>query len=143
MEMSGGGWYKVFGVVTNRELDPEEMVWWYRQRCGKGEKVHSVLKEDLAGGRLLSELFGANTAWWAITTLAFNLNSAMKQLALGKEWMSRRLKAVRFGVISLPGRVACHARTLIINLSRRHASFGLLCQARQRILALAQGPPGG
>ena len=45
------GWYKVSGVVTNRGVDAEELVWWYRQRCGKGEEVHSVLKEDLAGGQ--------------------------------------------------------------------------------------------
>ena len=71
-----------------------------------GEEVHSVLKEDLAGGRLPSGLFGANAAWWAITVLAFNLNSAMKQLALGQEWVSRRLKAVRFGVINLTSRTS-------------------------------------
>ena len=35
----------------------------YRQRCGKGEQVHSVLKSDLAAGRLPSGLFGANAAW--------------------------------------------------------------------------------
>ena len=143
VEMSGGGWYKVFGIVTNRDLDPQELVWWYRQRCGKGEEVHAVLKEDLAGGRLPSGLFGANAAWWAITVLAFNLNSAMKQLALGKEWVSKRLKAVRFGVINLPGRVVRHARKLVINLSRGHPSYALLGQARRRILALAHGPPGG
>ena len=38
------------GVVTNRELPGDELIRWYRQRCGKGEEVHSVLKEDLAGG---------------------------------------------------------------------------------------------
>ena len=142
MEMGEGGWYKVFGMVTNREDEPEELVWWSRQRCGKGEEVHSVLKEDLAGGRLPSGLFGANAAWWAITVLAFNLNSAMKQLALGQEWVSRRLKAVRFGVINLPGRVVRHARTLVINLSGGHPSYPVLAAARQNILALAHGPPG-
>ena len=25
MEMPGGGWYKVFGLVTNRDIDPEEL----------------------------------------------------------------------------------------------------------------------
>ena len=141
-EMGEGGWYKVFGVVTNRDLDPEELVWWSRQRCGKGEEAHSVLKEDLAGGRLPSGLFGANAAWWAITVLAFNLNSAMKQLALGQEWVSRRLKAVRFGVINLPGRVVRHARTLLINLGQGHPSYPVLVAARRSILALAHGPPG-
>ena len=142
MEMGQQGWFKVFGVVTNRDLDPEELVWWSRQRCGKGEEVHSVLKEDLAGGRLPSGLFGANAAWWAITVLAFNLNSAMKQLALGKEWVSKRLKAVRFGIIDIPGRVARHARRLIINLGQGHPSYPVLVAARQSILAMAHGPPG-
>ena len=38
--------------------------------CGKGEEVHRVLKEDLAGGRLPSGQFGVNAAWWAIAVLA-------------------------------------------------------------------------
>ena len=87
MELSNRGWYKVFGVVTNRSIAADELIWWSRQRCGKGEEVHSVLKSALAGGRLPSGLFGANTAWWAISVLAFNLNSAMKRLVLGKQWV--------------------------------------------------------
>ena len=78
MRMAGGAWHKVSGLVTNRELAGDEVVRWYRQRCGGGEQVHSVLKSDLAGGRLPSGLFGANAAWWAIAVLAFNLSSAMK-----------------------------------------------------------------
>ena len=54
MQMGDGTWYKVTGVVTNRDLPGDELIRWYRQRCGKGEEVHSVLKEDLAGGRLPS-----------------------------------------------------------------------------------------
>ena len=47
-----------------------------------GSPIHRLKKrEDLAGGRLPSGQFGANAAWWAIVVLAFNLNSAMKQLA--------------------------------------------------------------
>ena len=62
VQMSDGGWYKVTGVVTNRELAGDDLVHWYRQRCGKGEEVHGVLKDDLAGGRLPSGRFGANAA---------------------------------------------------------------------------------
>ena len=140
MELSNRGWYKVFGVVTNRSIAADELIWWSRQRCGKREEVHSVLKSDLAGGRLPSGLFGANAAWWAISVLAFNLNSAMKRLVLGGQWVGRRLKAVRFALIALPGRVMRHARRLIIRLARGHPPYELLLRARQRILALAAEP---
>ena len=140
MELSNRGWYKVFGVVTNRSIAADELIWWSRQRCGKGEEVHSVLKSDLAGGRLPSGLFGANAAWWAISVLAFNLNSAMKRLVLGGQWVGKRLKAVRLALIALPGRVMRHARRLIIRLARGHPSYELLLRARQRILALAAEP---
>ena len=141
MQMGDGGWYRVSGVVTNRDIDAEKLVWWYRQRCGKGEEVHSVLKEDLAGGRLPSGLFGANAAWWAISVLAFNLNSAVKRLVLGREWVSKRLKAVRFWVMCLPGRMVRHTRSLIIRLACGHPSYELLVSARRRLAALAHGPP--
>ena len=72
MRLGDGAWHKVFGLVTNLDFTGDELVWWSRQRCGKGEEVHGVLKDDLAGGRLPSGLFGANAAWWAIAVLAFN-----------------------------------------------------------------------
>ena len=103
MEMGSRGWYKVFGLVTNRELPGEEVIEWSRQRCGKGEEVHSVLKRDLAGGRLPSGKFGGNAAWWAMVVLAFNLNSIMKWLVWGGTWRHKRLKAIRFGLVTLGG----------------------------------------
>jgi hypothetical protein len=135
------GRYKLFGVVTNRHIPGDELIFWHRRRCGKSEEAHGVMKEDLAGGRLPSADFGENAAWWAIMVLAFNLNVAMKRLVLGKGWVEKRLKAVRFSLISLPGRVLCHARGLYVRLSGGHPSFGVLLAARQRIAALAQGPP--
>ena len=115
-------------MVTNRSIAADELIWWSRQRCGKGEEVHSVLKSDLAGGRLPSGLFGTNAAWWAISVLAFNLNSAMKRLVLGEQWVGKRLKAVRFALIALPGRVMRHARRLIIRLARGHPSYECAAQ---------------
>ena len=66
VNMHESDWYKVSGVVTNRTIAREELIRWYRERCGKGEEVHGVLKRDLAAGRLPSGLFGANAAWWSV-----------------------------------------------------------------------------
>ena len=134
--------YKLFGVVTNRTIAGDELIWWHRKRCGKSEEAHSVMKEDLAGGKLPSGDFGENAAWWAIMLLAFNLNSAMKRLVLAGSWVSKRLKAIRFALINLAGRVIERSRQLIVRVACAHPSNEILLRARMRILALAHGPPG-
>ncbi len=135
--------YKLHGVVTNRlDLTGDAVVRWYRERCGKGEAVHKVLKEDLAGGVLPSGQFGANAAWWAITVLAHNLHVAAQRLLLGAGWWGKRLKAVRFALIGLPGRLVQHARSLWVRLSQGHPALALLVAARHRLATLPRGVPG-
>jgi hypothetical protein len=133
--------YKLFGVVTNRTIAGDELIWWHRKRCGKSEEAHSVMKEDLAGGKLPSADFGENAAWWGIMILAFNLNAAMKRLVLGEGWVWKRLKAIRFALINLPGRVIERSRQLIIRLSSGHVSHETLIDIRKKILCLAHAPP--
>jgi hypothetical protein len=128
--------YKIFGIVTNRDRDGSELVGWLHGRCGKSEEAHSVMKEDLAGGRLPSADFGQNAAWWGIMILAFNLNSAMKQLALRGSWVAKRMKAIRFSLINLPGHILNHARELVVRMTNRHPSLETLLAARQRIMEL-------
>jgi hypothetical protein len=142
MEFAEGGRYKVFGLVTNRQIPGDELIRWHRGRCGKSEEAHSVMKEDLAGGKFPSRDFGENAAWWAMMILAFNLNSAMKQLVLGEGWVSKRLKAIRFALINLPGRIMERSRQLMVRLACGHPSNEILFDARKRILCLANAPPG-
>ena len=134
------GRYKLFGLVTNRALAGDELIRWQRERCGKSEEAHAVMKDDLAGGRLPSGLFGANAAWWAIMVLAHNLNAMMKRLVLGGDWAARRMKAMRFHLIALPGRVVRHARRLIVRLSA--GALDLVRDARAAILSLQPAPSG-
>ncbi len=132
--------YKLFGLVSNRDLPGDELIWWSRERCGKSEQAHAVMKHDLAGGKLPSKLFGANAAWWMAMVLAHNLNAAMTTLVLGDGWLGKRLKAIRFHLINLPGRVLSHGRRLVLRLAHGHPSLSILLAARQRIAMLAQGP---
>jgi hypothetical protein len=134
--------FKLFGVVTNLDLPGDELIWWHRQRCGKSEEVHAVMKDDLAGGRLPSKLFGANAAWWGTMILALNLNTLMKRLVLGAGWVPKRMKAIRYWIINLPGRLRDHARQLTLRLSAGHPSAPLLIEARRTLAAMAAGPSG-
>lgn len=128
--------YKIFGMVTNMDWDGEKLIHWQRERCGKSEEAHSIMKNDLAGGKLPSGDFGENAAWWWCMILALNLNQIMKRLVLGKGWVSKRMKAIRFTLVNLPGRVTERSRRLTIRLGKHHPAFDWLVEIRARIARL-------
>lgn len=140
IETAGGARYRIRGIVTNRDNGGNELIAWYRERCGKSEEVHAVMKEDMAGGKLPSNDFGENAAWWAIMILALNLNAAMKRLVLPRSWACKRMKALRFGLINLAAVVRERSRQLQNLLSPTHPAYDLLLMARERIAQLALGP---
>ena len=82
-----------------------------------------------------------NAAWWALTILAFNLNAAMKRLALGERWAAKRMKALRFHLIGLPGRVVSHARQLKFVWAGGAEALATLLDARERIRAWRRNRP--
>lgn len=139
--LRGGVTYKVFGVVTNMDWEGGSLIRFHDGRCGKCEEAHKILKEDFAGGVMPSGEFGANAAWWAIAVLAMNIAAAMQRIILGGAWVGRRMKAIRFLLMNVPGRVVAKARQLILRVSRDHPSLELLLRARERIRELATSMP--
>jgi len=132
--------YKLFGLVTNMDWEGERLIHWHRERCGKSEEAHSVMKGDFAGGKLPSGDFGENAAWWWIMILAMNFHTIMKRLVLGGSWASRRMKAIRFSLINIPGRIVERSRELIIRLVKGHPAIELYLEARRRIKAMIPVP---
>lgn len=132
--------YKVFGIVTNMDWAGDILVPWLYQRCGKSEEAHAAMKSDFTGGKFPSGDFGENAAWWLIMVLSYNLNVLMKRLVLGGSWITKRMKAVRFGLVNIAGRVIDHARRLVVRISGNHPSGRLLIEARQRIARLVVSP---
>jgi len=137
--------YKVFGIVSNipaKAQSGEDLIHWLHKRCGKSEEVPSIMKKDLAGGTLPSGDFGENAAWWWMMILALNLNQMLKRVALEPKMGTKRMKAIRFSIINVPGRILKRSRELILRLSKGHPCFNVLVDARKRI-ALLDGLPSG
>ncbi|MFC1591262.1 IS1380 family transposase [Thermodesulfobacteriota bacterium] len=134
--------YKLFGIVTNKDWDGERLITWHHKRCGKSEEAHAVMKHDLAGGRLPSGDFGENAAWWWVMVLAYNLHAILKRHGLGKAWHTKRMKAIRFAIICLPGRVLNRSRGLIVRLAQGHPSYEVLVATRGRIAMMKPLPAG-
>jgi hypothetical protein len=123
-----------FGKIE-MDWDGEELIRWSYKRCGKSEEAHSVMKDDLAGGKLPSDDFGSNAAWWWIMILSLNLNAAMKRLVLGQSWIPRRMKAIRFHLINLPARIMTRSPQLLVPISNE-SYFEWFVALRERISAL-------
>lgn len=115
-EMNGKA-YKIFAMVSNvLNQDGEELIRWHRGRCGKSEEVHHILKEELAGGHIVSHKFGANAAFWNIAVLALSLHNLMKAHVLPEECKSARPKTVRFMFYSIAGILVSHARKMTLKV---------------------------
>jgi len=126
--------FHYFAVVTNMwSWDGERLLQWQRERCGSVEKVHDVLKNDLAGGVFPSKRFFANATWWRLNLLAYNVVSVMKRKALPASWWPARLKALRFHLLCIAGRVIEHGRRLFLKIARHHPSFLLYKEAREKL----------
>lgn len=128
--------YKVFALVTNQTaLPPEQIVQWYHERCGKSEEIHHILKNELAGGHVVTKGLGANAAWWQIVILSANLLSLLKRCCLPREYRRARPKRLRFFLFSAVARVTHHARRLWIVIYAS-AAARLLKIARTRLAEL-------
>ena len=115
---SDGNSYHYYAVVTNRwEMDGEELLRWQRERCGSVEKVHDVVKNDLAGGVMPCGRFYANAAWWRLNCLCYNVISVMKRKALPKIFWPARMKALRFHLIGVAAKVVSHARVMFLKIT--------------------------
>jgi hypothetical protein len=134
--------YKIFGVVTNRDIDGEELIHWHRERCGQSEKIHSIEKTELTGGQFPSNKFGANAAWWQIMVLSLNLHNLMKQHALPEHLKTKGMKSIRYHIIGVAGRLIKHARGFFIRLSGGLETAQLLYAIREKVLSLISAPEG-
>lgn len=142
----GGKTYKLHAVCTNNwEGSADERVGWHYERCGKSEEAQGVIKDDFGGGKLPSADFGENAAWWWFSVLAMNLNEAMKRLVLrqvSQGWITKRMKAVRFALVHLPGRVFERSKNLYLRFSKSHPGYALMVEVRRTIAGLQPMPVG-
>ncbi len=113
-----GSKVKHFAVVSNiREWKASRLIEWHREKAGTIEGVHDVLKNELAAGVMPSKYFGTNAAWLRLAVIAHNVLTALKRLALPAELLRARPKRLRFLIFNTPGRLAHHARRMVLRLA--------------------------
>ncbi len=130
--------YHYFAVVSNLwNWQGERLLRWQRERCGTVEKVLDGLKNDLAAGTLPCKRFFANAAWFRLNVLAYNVLATLKRHSLPSSWWTMRMKALRFHLLHLAGRLILHGRRVYLKIAPDHPSFPVYVEARKKLLTFS------
>jgi hypothetical protein len=125
-----GSRVKHFAVVSNIPAwNAAKLIQWHREKAGTIEAVHDVVKNELAGGVMPSKYFGANAAWLRLATMAHNLMTALKRVALPAEMLRARPKRLRFLIFNIAGRLVHHARTMVLRLATTSEQIAVWLEA--------------
>ena len=115
--LMSGKIYKLFGVASNiMDESGDKIILWHRERCGKSEQAHDILKNEFGGGHVPSYQFGVNAGWWNIAVLAMNVVNVMKRYFLPRGYESYRMKTLRYIFFNVVGKVTTHARRTVLKL---------------------------
>ena len=113
-----GSTVRHFAVLSNLwDWDAVKLIQWHREKAGTIERVHDVIKNDLAAGVLPSKYLGLNAAWLRLAVISYNVLTALKRLALPADLLSARPKRLRFLIFHTAGRLVHHARQLRLRLA--------------------------
>ena len=93
-------------VLTNLDWVGSKLINWHREKAGTIEHVHDEVKNALGGGRLPSQHFAVNAAWFKLALLAYNIASAIKGLSFSPEERTARFKKYRLLLVHLAGRMS-------------------------------------
>jgi hypothetical protein len=126
-------------VVSNRrDLSKSALIEWHRGKAGTIEHVHRVMKDELGGGVMPCQKFGANAAWFRINAITYNLLTALKRKALPKRYRLARPKRLRFELFTIPGKLSVHESQLLVQISGSEERYQELVEARQRLLQIME-----
>lgn len=102
---------------------------------GNAEKAIEELKNGFSLSKLPCAELSANAAYAQICVLAYNLVSLFKKAALPADWVSYRIKNLRFRLLCGAALVVKHARNTIIKLHKNYTFFNVFERARWAVLS--------
>ena len=107
-------------IATNREdWSDHQVVHWYNQRAEDSENRIKELKLDFGGDTLPCSDFTANTLYFLISALSFNLFALMRQL-MPEELAHHRAMTIRWRLYAIAAKVVKTGRKLFVKCQKSH-----------------------
>jgi hypothetical protein len=126
-------------IATNRAAPSDsEIIHWYNQRGEDSENRIKELKLDFGGNTLPCSDFAANSLYFSICALAYNLFALMRQL-LPNGLECHRVKTIRWRLYAIAAKVVQTGRQVFVKVQSQHQAL-----LQQVLTAMRQfePPPG-
>lgn len=110
-------------VATNKKGKPEDIVGWYNKR---GEASENRIKELKTGFNMEYMPCGttkANSVYFRIGVMAYNLFKLFKMAALPKEWAKHTVQTLRWKFYQTAGKLVAHAGQLWFKIKKASLQF--------------------
>jgi len=121
-------------VITNiNHWDKKAAMRWYNKR-GDMENVIKELKYDYGMDKIPTGELLANSAYFQIVLLAYNLMRAFSLCILPSKWRRYRLKTIRFIFINIGGVIRKHERIFKTNFPENYPYFDTFYYSRYKAL---------
>jgi len=119
-EQLSDGRYIYRAIASNREsLNDSEIIHWYNQRGEDSENRIKELKLDFGGDTLPCSDFQANTLYFHICALSYNLFALMRQL-LPEELAQHRAMSIRWKLYGMAAKIVRTARQVWVKTQAPH-----------------------
>jgi hypothetical protein len=131
------GKYTYQVIVTNLKLKPIN-VWRFYNRRATAELVIRELKEGYATGKIPTKYFNANSAFFQITLLAYNLLMWFKRLCLPESYRRMTIDSLRHRLLVIPAELVYPKGTPTLKLSESYPDKTAFLQTLENIKRLKE-----
>ncbi len=118
LDLFAGNW-KYWLVATNipqDELGTAALIAFHAKR-GEMERILGEMKAHFHLDHMPCGQFSANSMYFTLGILSYNIVQLMKQIALGQGAMKRSISTVRYELLHHAGRLLTHARYMILRVA--------------------------
>ena len=122
--------YQVY--VTNLKLRPEE-IWYFYRRRARIELDIRELKESYALGKIPTNSYQANQAYFALLLLAYDIVNWFRRLCLPSCFQTSTVGTIRDEFLALPARLVRRQNRNILRLAAEYVSQETIDQVIREI----------
>jgi hypothetical protein len=119
-------------LVTNLKLEPWRVWRFYSPRATIEKNIRELLY-DLPLGKIPTDDWTANVAFFQMVLLAFNIAHWFKRLCLPPEYLHATLETLRTDLLVVPARLTRQAGSNVLHLPQDYHQRKLFAEALQKI----------